>query len=368
MNFLFLCGTIEPGKDGVGDYTRRLSGELIKQEHSVTIIALNDHYIGNSSRETQESDSSKVEVLRLSSFLHAKKRVEEIVNYIEHFNPDWISLQFVPYSFQKRGLPFGLGRRLADIGKGYKWHIMFHELWIGMAHDATMKDLVYGKLQKRIIRKLVHRLHPYCIHTQTTLYRLQLKKMNINANILPLFSNIPGLYSKLEKTATNTNVIGIVIFGGIHYGADVEGFADWMLYQEKHHHKSIRIEFVGNNGPELEKWTNILDRKQVSYMIHGRRSPDAISQILSGASVGLTTTPFILVEKSGSVAAMLEHHLPVICLARDWIPDVTIDRHSLPVMVWHKEMSIDEIVGTFPTCNNDIHSIARQFINDCKNG
>lgn len=27
MTILFLCGSLEPGRDGVGDYTRRLAGD-----------------------------------------------------------------------------------------------------------------------------------------------------------------------------------------------------------------------------------------------------------------------------------------------------------------------------------------------------
>ena len=30
MNLLFICGSLEPGKDGVGDYIRRLSSELLQ--------------------------------------------------------------------------------------------------------------------------------------------------------------------------------------------------------------------------------------------------------------------------------------------------------------------------------------------------
>ena len=33
MKIVFICGCLEPGKDGVGDYTRRLSAELI--DHGV---------------------------------------------------------------------------------------------------------------------------------------------------------------------------------------------------------------------------------------------------------------------------------------------------------------------------------------------
>ena len=44
MNILFICGSAEPGKDGVGDYTRRLCGELLRTGHRTRILALCDNH------------------------------------------------------------------------------------------------------------------------------------------------------------------------------------------------------------------------------------------------------------------------------------------------------------------------------------
>ena len=42
MKLLFLCSSLEPGRDGVGDYTRRLAGECLRQGHEVRLLSLND--------------------------------------------------------------------------------------------------------------------------------------------------------------------------------------------------------------------------------------------------------------------------------------------------------------------------------------
>mgnify|MGYP003474349261 CR=1 FL=1 len=42
MKILFICGSLEPGKDGVGDYTRRFCGELLKMNYEVQILSIND--------------------------------------------------------------------------------------------------------------------------------------------------------------------------------------------------------------------------------------------------------------------------------------------------------------------------------------
>lgn len=65
MDILFICGSVEPGKDGVGDYTRRLSGELIRIGHEVKILSLCDHQGTSFLTEFQEIEGTKVAVNRI---------------------------------------------------------------------------------------------------------------------------------------------------------------------------------------------------------------------------------------------------------------------------------------------------------------
>jgi hypothetical protein len=41
MKLLFITGCLEPGKDGVGDYTRELATECARRGHAVFLISLN---------------------------------------------------------------------------------------------------------------------------------------------------------------------------------------------------------------------------------------------------------------------------------------------------------------------------------------
>ena len=47
MKIMFICGSLEPGKDGVGDYTRRLCAHLKKHHIEVGILAYNDKFINS---------------------------------------------------------------------------------------------------------------------------------------------------------------------------------------------------------------------------------------------------------------------------------------------------------------------------------
>src|SRR5215210_3802535 len=130
MKILFLCGSLEPGRDGVGDYTRRLAGELIRQGNKTFIISLNDRYVSEVFKTIQHDDATAISVLRLPSNLVTKKKMQFARKWIDNENPEWLSLQYVPFSFHTKGLPFRLSKLLRGLGKGRKWQIMFHELWL----------------------------------------------------------------------------------------------------------------------------------------------------------------------------------------------------------------------------------------------
>jgi hypothetical protein len=47
LKILFLCGSLEPGRDGVGDCVKNVAGELRIQGHQAAAIALNDGFINS---------------------------------------------------------------------------------------------------------------------------------------------------------------------------------------------------------------------------------------------------------------------------------------------------------------------------------
>lgn len=323
MKILFICGCIEPGKDGVGDYTRRLCGELLGQGVEVGIIAYNDGFVKGVIENSQQEESVLVPCLRLPESLTNKDRVNICKSWISLKNPVWLSLQFVPYSFNAKGLPFNLGKQLKIIGGNRNWHIMFHELWIGMNKESIKKDNLIGFLQKYSIKQLIFKLKPRAINTQTELYKKQLEKLGFEASILPIFSNIPVLKGSIGEKY-NTIHFDIpdkyfVLFGSIHHGVPIKEFVkEFMKYLKDDTYALVTI---GNNGKELDGWKQIWESFGIKVICMGKQSVEVISYVLQNATFGISTTPLELVEKSGSVAAMREHNVPVICISRPWTPN-----------------------------------------------
>jgi hypothetical protein len=102
MKIAFLCSSLEPGRDGVGDYTRTLAGELVRLGHQVFLIALNDRWITGEKAEEQ----ARLQTLRFGPNLSIAGRVTIARQALDQFAPDWVSLQYVCYGFHPKGLPW----------------------------------------------------------------------------------------------------------------------------------------------------------------------------------------------------------------------------------------------------------------------
>jgi hypothetical protein len=371
LRIVFLCSSLQPGRDGVGDYTRRLACELIRQGHVVEAISLNDKYISDHCLELQALDSSNLPVLRLPAGLPLTQKLTIAKKHIDEFNPDWISLQFVIFGYHPKGLPLWLNK-LATLGEGRQWHIMFHELWIGIELNASKKHLLWGRIQKQIISSLISKLKPTVTHTHTRLYQHKLSHIGVNTQHLPLFGNIPVLYTGehlLDKNFKASKLLKFVIFGHIHPGAPVKYFyAEVARYAVKNNIQ-VSLTLIGNCGMEQEIWVVNCQAAHIEVRVLGQQSADDISKVLGEATVGISTTPVALIGKSGSVAAMREHLLPVICVPRVWEPSDFINLEIPEGIAVYKQGNLEEILNTDLNfeANINIENISKQFINSLIN-
>ncbi len=324
MKVVFLCGSLEPGHDGVGDYTRRLAGELKRQGKQAFMISVNERNLTRLSlQEEQESEGTAIPVLRISGKISYRKRLQVAKQWLKAVNPDWLSLQYVPFSFHPKGAHFFLNRFLRRLGLHRRWHIMFHELWTGMDKESSKKHYWLGKIHRLLIRSLIKTLNPPVIHTQTHLYLEKIATLGYKANYLPLFSNIPffepeGISKVDDKDINHEKKLLFVLFGGIHHNAPVAQLANDLVRYEKSNKTRILLIIIGRNGPMQKQWTSIWALNGLEFVLMGEQSPMTISKVLHSASIGISTTPIQLAEKSGSVAAMREHQLPVLCVSRTW--------------------------------------------------
>ncbi|WP_156100694.1 glycosyltransferase [Gillisia sp. Hel_I_29] len=304
MSILFICGCLETGKDGVGDYTQILARELYLKNIEVSIISYNDAFVkGATFRE-----DGVLNILRLGIDLSAEKKIELAKQFVNANNPDLISLQFVPYAYHQKGLPWRLGLELSKIGKKFSWHIMFHELWV---EEKDFKNLVISKIQEAIIKRLVTLLDPVLVHTSIPVYQKRLETIGIAAMPLPIYSNIKVDANQKHQ---DLNTFMITFFSQLSPRKEILSFLKMLIASLKREKISFKLLIVGGTTKakqELEK--QLKEIPQISNKIEqiGFLQDHELSKVIASTALGISPVPRHLLGKSGSVATFLSHGIPV---------------------------------------------------------
>ena len=311
LRLLFICGSLEPGKDGVGDYTIRIAEELAKRGCLVSVISMYDRLIDHTTLYTQTVNLTSINCLRIPHKISIKEKFKALLAFVHQHNPDWISLQYVPFSFHDKGIPFRLSGYLKQLNKQVQWHIMFHELWIGTHGARDMKTLFWKSLQKLIIRRLIAHLQPRLI--TTTILRYQQLLNNKAVQLLPLFGNIP--IPVHQNTINISDQIKVVIYGSVT--SCLDDFTHQILWCKKlsfNLGRKIVFFFVGNNGVFKREAEAIIEKHFGAQAIItlGFVQKDMISHHLLSADMAISRADHVYLGKSGTTITMLEYGLPVL--------------------------------------------------------
>jgi hypothetical protein len=285
-------------------------------------MALNDPYINREISEIQIIEDVSISVLRFPVTLSWAIRVRSARKWLEEFNPHWVSLQFVPFGFHPKGLSFGLARHLESIIGSYPLHWMFHELWVLWSFPLSLRKRLLGQVQRIGLRSCLEKLKPKAVATHLPIYKEELKKLGWKVTLLPLHGNIP-IYPPAEANQwlevrsglpANGQDIKGGFFGNILPTLNPSMVADW-ISKVKMPGRNLVILSAGKIGGESECLWNSLTREfanNATFLRLGELDERDSSFYFSTLDYGLTAYPPELMGKSGSVAAMREHGLPVV--------------------------------------------------------
>lgn len=375
MRILFLCGSLEPGRDGVGDYTRRLAVELAQIGYEVEIIAFMDKFISSFTMGFEEKGSVRVRTGRFPFNDGYKLNCRNAKKLIDSFKPDWISLQYVPFSFNNKGIHYNLGNHLAKIGRGSKWHIMFHELWVGRGTGTTIKKKILSITQQWLVEQLLNILKPSIIHTHLPYYQYKLKKLGFSALPLTLFSNIKFFTRTVQ--INEDQIFRFAFFSQVGVSEQIFSFINRLVEEASVRGFSCELVFIGGIPKEVEPLLKIYGDKcpllnKIRYT--GFLDEISVSEIISRVDLGVTPVPRHALGKSGSVAAFLLHGVPVAApVFSDAISETDIGffkKTSIDSILlhpeWEKLMHAKKAV-TLVKSEIDISILAKGFYSDLIN-
>jgi hypothetical protein len=294
----------------VGDYTTCLAEECVAKEHEVLKIALNDPFV--------DKIREQGETLRLGASLPWEQRLKKTKEALAQFSPEVISLQFVCYGFHPRGFCFGLGAKLREVFGKVPLQVMAHELWIGAEVGASKKDRLVGAIQRQGVLSAFKQLCPAVVHTTNAAYQGLLQQNGIAAGRLPLFGAIPipiPIPDRPDQTdrtdlADPREAWRFVMFGTLHPVWPPAPLLDRLLATGK----KLSITHAGNIGTGADLWGRMQRDygTKIAFERKGELTPEEVAGVFAQTDFGIATTPWELIGKSGSVAAMTEHGLPVV--------------------------------------------------------
>lgn len=315
MRIAVICGSLLPGRDGVGDYTRCLVSAC-GDAHEFLLLSLRD-------QDRTEEDLPNGKIKRFRRALIRPQTAEEVIEVINEFEPDIVSLQFVPFGYDPKGIIRNLIPLVNDIVGPRSLHIMFHELWLGEKPSLPLKHKILGFAQKRLIKRALCSWDPVLIHTSNPLYRDVLARNGYRAKLLPLFGNIPiaepssvEVKKLLPWYPHGPNERMLLFPFSQSRGWRSRKAMEILAEAAKLANVSLKLVQVGKNPYSEYHWPRIKQfakNNGWSCDILGPRSETKLSQLMFAADVGISSANQQLAGKSGAIVGMLEHGLPVVC-------------------------------------------------------
>ena len=367
MKIIFFCGSLEPGRDGVGDYCRSIAAELIKLGNTIRLVALNDRYIDHTLEQSEKLDDIEINTLRCSHKEKSKILLKILDKFTYTFQPDYSSLQYVPYAYHIKGLPVHLGRFLSKIKNAGTWQVMIHEPFIEVSKNQTIKEKFLRQIQIVCLKSAIKSIRAKVIHTSIPFYKDRLAEQGINSKVLPLFGNIKIV---VDIKTTNIRKIDPYHMTAIYFGSAPEEdkqsiFAEKIRAYCEENNAAIEILICGKNGPHGARFISQIENacRNVSckILLLGEKTGSEISNLFIKSDFGISRNYPEFVEKSGSSISMLEHGLPL------WIP-ITRESTSFtnlkfrPALCFQNLSTVSQI--SRGAISPQLSKITKQFLND----
>jgi hypothetical protein len=278
LKICFITAQKESKQCGITDYVQLITQELEKLGHQIE-----RYFIHKDSQELTELPEA-----------------------------DLYSIQFAPYAYANNGMPKTILKFIAKELCGKRVHLNFHEIWVGAYPRANCKERAIGWLQKMLILGFINKCKPVWITSSNAAALDRLKLAGVPTTFLYLFGNIP--YSANSKATTKGQTLKVGFFGTPYADFPYDKLGNFFSSLSKTSGKKLKMILIGRQREDAGSNHLYSLCKENKFLIErtGELSTDLISEKLQECALGVSTTPYDVIGKSGATAAMLEHGLPVL--------------------------------------------------------
>ena len=183
---------------------------------------------------------------------------------------------------------------------------------MGAYPRANWKERGIGWLQQKLILGFIKKCKPVWITTSNSAAIDRLKCRGVPVRFLYLFGNIP--YSANSKATTKGQMLKVAFFGTPYADFPDDKLGNFFSTLSKNSRKKLEIILIGRQRDDAgSNYLNAMCKKHEFFIERtGELSTDLISELLQKCTLGVSTTPYDVIGKSGATAAMFEHGLPVL--------------------------------------------------------
>ncbi|MEM8599462.1 MAG: glycosyltransferase [Bacteroidota bacterium] len=306
MHVALLFPTLPPRLDGIGDYTARLAAELGARVRTTVLTAQTDAApIPSVMVDVAFSKTSRKGILQV---------VDAVANRFEADRPDWLVVQYNPFSYGTYGLNPWLPLAVRQLKKripSLRVALMIHEPFVPLTTPTYLVETLWQRptlwALGRMADAVFTSIAPWAERFAGWFDRTPVRHLPIGSNI-PL-EGVSHEAARDEFGLSDTFAVGL--FGS--------GFTKGM---DAHVRQAIRaildvqpnatLCYVGRRGAALRVALNTPGSRDVPFRDLGPLPADAVSRAFSAFDLYLAPYPDGFSTRRGSTMVALQHATPTV--------------------------------------------------------
>jgi len=298
MRLGIIAPALPPQRDGIGDYTANLIATLKQHHHIVVFLP----------QERSYHSIPGVEIATPFSSSHPKS-VLNLVKAAADYRPDWLLLQYNPFSYGRWGfnpwLPYAMR---AVKRQGIHFAVMFHETFVPV---LNWKFAIMTTWQRFQVREL-WRASDRCFISIEAWWHQQLARWSGGPRPLhlPVGSNVPYLGIPPDEARSRLSIppdmLVLGYFGTVHGALLLNYLREAQKRLQSRSLTSLFL-YIGPNKQEMCAFF-----ENLPIMAEGHCPPDEASLRLSAIDIYLA--PFVdgVSTRRSSYITALAHRLPSV--------------------------------------------------------
>ena len=307
MRMVLVAPALPPQIDGIGDYSARLAEELACGDYGIGRVAV----LTGDTAAREADPIPGVAAIRGAFDPNHAATADRLLDAIIEDRPDWVLLQYNPFSFGRRGLNLNLPRAMADVGRrlpGTRLAVMFHEQFVPVVNWRFAVMTTWQRWQFLQLGRAADVL--FC---SMSAYAERCRRWFAGKPVmhLPVGSNIPRVKMDRDEARKRLGIdaseVVLAVFGNAHISRSFETVAAAVKAVREGGHRP-RVLYIGPDGADMR----VALGDSPTAITEGPLPAEEVSRRLSAADLALSSYSDGVSTRRGAMMATLQHGLAVI--------------------------------------------------------